>query len=69
MSFKRQKVLAALLRQGVTVLREGATHTIIGIAGGPSTALPRHKELNRHTVRGITRQLDLDWNAIEKDSR
>jgi len=51
------------------VLREGASHTIIGKPGGPSTSIPRHAELNRFTVRGIVRQLGLDWKQIEKEVR
>jgi hypothetical protein len=68
-SYKRQKALAVLRRHGVVVLREGAEHTIIGIPGGPSTSMPRHRELNRFTLRGIVRQLGLDWKIVEKDVR
>lgn len=69
MSFKRQKVLAALLRQGMTVLREGGAHTIVGKSSGVRTSLPRHSELDRLTVKAIARQLGLDWKALEKEIR
>jgi len=61
--------MAALARRGVVVLREGGAHTIVGFTGGPSTSLPRHRELDRITVRAITRQLNLDTNEFLKEVR
>jgi predicted RNA binding protein YcfA (HicA-like mRNA interferase family) len=67
MSDNRRTVLAALARYGVVVLREGGSHTVIGAPGGRQSALPRHADLNRITVRKIVKQLGLDWQEIEKD--
>lgn len=69
MSFKRKKVLAALQRRGVVILREGGDHTIVGFPEGPATAMPRHNEVNRFTVRGVVRQLGIEWTAIEREMR
>lgn len=69
MSFKRTKVLAALKREGISVLREGGAHTIVGRAGGVSTSLPRHRDLDRLTVRKIVDQLGLDWTQFQREIR
>jgi len=69
MSYKRQKVLAALLREGMEILRDTGPHTIIGRAGGSRSSLPRHTELDRRTVRKIVQQLGLDWTKMEKEVR
>lgn len=69
MSYKRQRVLAALLRRGLVVIREGGAHTIVGKAGGVRTSLPRHRELDRRTVRAIAEQLRLDWDELEGEIR
>ncbi|MFN0010355.1 MAG: type II toxin-antitoxin system HicA family toxin [Phycisphaerales bacterium] len=69
MSFKRQKVLAALARRGVFILREGGAHSIVGVPGGAATSLPRHRELDRHTVRAIAKQLGIDPQELTKDIR
>jgi predicted RNA binding protein YcfA (HicA-like mRNA interferase family) len=68
-SFKRQKVLAALLRAGLIVLRDTGPHTMVGRAGGVRASVPRHRELDRRTVRAIAEQLGLDWDRFEKDVR
>jgi predicted RNA binding protein YcfA (HicA-like mRNA interferase family) len=69
MSFKRHKVLAALLRQGMEVLREGGAHTIVGKPDGVRTSLPRHVELDRLTVKAIAKQLQIDWESFQKEIR
>jgi hypothetical protein len=69
MSYKRQRVLAVLAGHGIGIVRDRGPHTIIGRAGGPYTSLPRHRELNRLTVRGVVRQLGLDWTTIERELR
>lgn len=66
MSYARRKVLKALLSRGVTVVREGAVHTILRGPGGSST-LPRHNQLDRVTTRTIAKQLGLDWSSVERD--
>ena len=69
MSFKRKKVLSALLHRQFEILRDTGPHTIIGRTGGVRTSLPRHTELDRRTVRAIAKQLGLDWEAFEKEVR
>ncbi len=67
MSYNRRKLLAALHRQGVIVTREGGSHSVIRSAEGRQSSLPRDTELNRITARKIVKQLDLNWNEIEKE--
>ena len=67
MSYNRRKVLSALRRRGVTVLREGGRHTLVGSADGKQSSVPRHNELARGTVRGIAEQLGIDWETLKKD--
>ena len=67
MSYNRRKFLAALQRHGVVVLREGGSHSVIRGTSGKQSSLPRHTELNRITARKIVKQLDLEWNRIEKE--
>jgi predicted RNA binding protein YcfA (HicA-like mRNA interferase family) len=69
MSFKRQKVLSALLRHHFEILRDTGPHTIVGRSRGVRTSVPRHNELDRRTVRAIAKQLGLDWDSFEKDVR
>jgi hypothetical protein len=69
MSYKRLRVPAVRAQHGVSIVREGGPHTIVGRAGGPYTSLPRHRELNRLTVRAIVKQLGLDWTTIQKELR
>ena len=67
MSFKRRKVLRALLRRGFVVLREGGEHTILRDPLGRQIAVPRHHELNRNTVRGMAQDAEVPWNEFRKD--
>lgn len=67
MSFKREKVLRALLKRGFAVLREGAGHTIVRDAAGRQVAVPRHKELNRNTVRGMADDAEVPWVEFRRD--
>jgi hypothetical protein len=67
MSFARRKVLQALARRDVLVVREGKAHTILRSAAGRQSSLPRHSQLNRVTVRKVVEQLELNWERVEKD--
>ncbi len=67
MSFKRKKVLRALQQRGFVVLREGAEHTILRDPNGRQIAVPRHKELNRYTVRGMAQDAEVAWEEFQKD--
>ncbi|HYE21845.1 MAG TPA: type II toxin-antitoxin system HicA family toxin [Tepidisphaeraceae bacterium] len=67
MSYNRRKVMAAYSRRGVRVVREGAGHTVLEAPDGRRTAVPRHNELARGTVRAITEQLGLDWQSVKKE--
>jgi len=68
MSYQRRKVLAALKRLGFVVLREGGSHTIVSRdADGVRIAVPRHKELQRGTVRGMADDAGANWDQFRKD--
>ncbi|HEY3245018.1 MAG TPA: type II toxin-antitoxin system HicA family toxin [Phycisphaerae bacterium] len=67
MSYNRRKVLRALSRRGVVLLREGREHTVMISEAGRQSTLPRHRDLDGRTVRAIVKQLGLDWREIEKD--
>jgi predicted RNA binding protein YcfA (HicA-like mRNA interferase family) len=67
MSYKRIKVLAALRKRGFVVLRETGPHTIIQGPAGEIIAVPRHKELNRYTVKGIGEDAGCEWNEFKKE--
>lgn len=64
MSYKRRKVMQALARYRVTVLREGGRHTVVVGADGKTSAVPRHAELDRNLVRKIAIQLGLDADTL-----
>lgn len=67
MSFDRRKVLKALARQGYVVIREGGRHTIVRGPSGQTIAIPRHRELNRLTVKGIAEDAGAVWTAFKKE--
>jgi predicted RNA binding protein YcfA (HicA-like mRNA interferase family) len=67
MSFQRRKVLRILLQNGVTILREGAGHTILRGPTGRQSSLGRHQELNRITVRKMIKQLGLNADDLYKE--
>jgi predicted RNA binding protein YcfA (HicA-like mRNA interferase family) len=69
MSFKRKKVLRALHRRGFVVLREGAEHTILRDHKGRQISVPRNRELNRYTVRGMAQDAEVSWEEFQKDVR
>ena len=47
-----------LRQQGCRLLREGKGHSVwVNPATDEQTTMPRHRELNEHTARGICRQL------------
>jgi len=69
MSFQRRKIMQALADRGFSVLREGSSHTIVGVEGGNRAPVPRHKEINRLTARSIARSLDIEWKDFERDIR
>jgi predicted RNA binding protein YcfA (HicA-like mRNA interferase family) len=67
MSYKRAKVVRALYRRGFVVLREGAEHTILRDQKGHQIAVPRHRELNRYTVRGMAQDAEVPWEEFQRD--
>ena len=67
MSFDRRKVLKALRERGFEVVREGGRHTIVGRRDGARIAVPRHRELNRLTVRGIAEDAGADWETFKRE--
>jgi predicted RNA binding protein YcfA (HicA-like mRNA interferase family) len=69
MSFQRRKVMQALARHGVVIHRQGGGHTILRGAEGRWTAIGRHAQLNRITVRKMIKQLGLDPEQLIKEMR
>jgi predicted RNA binding protein YcfA (HicA-like mRNA interferase family) len=67
MSFKRIDVLAALLRRGFFVLRHTGGHKIVKGPNGEVIAVPRHRELNRFTVRSIANDAGAEWREFRKE--
>jgi len=66
-SYKRQKVMAALEKRGYVVIREGSQHTIVGRQTGRREPVPRHREINRLTMRRIARNLEIPWKEFESE--
>lgn len=62
-------MLRALGKRGVSVVREGGGHTVLQSTAGQQSTLPRHTDLDRHTVRGVVKQLGLEWDDVRKDLR
>ena len=69
MSYAHRKVMKALADRGICVIREGSQHTIVGRPGDRREPVPRHKEINRLTMRRIARNLGIDWKSFEADIR
>ena len=69
MSFQRRKILRFLLRRGCTIVREGGEHTIVGDAEGRTTALPRHRDVDRFTARKIAKDLKMDVDSFLREVR
>lgn len=68
MSFQARKVLRALGHLGFYVFREGSNHTIVRRdEDGVQIAVPRHRELNRGTVRGMAADAKVDWETFRKE--
>jgi predicted RNA binding protein YcfA (HicA-like mRNA interferase family) len=68
MSFQLRKVLRALANRGFYVLREGSNHTILRRdSDGVQIAIPRHRELNRGTVRGMAVDAKADWEKFQQE--
>jgi hypothetical protein len=57
----------ALANRGVSVVREGAGHTIVKSAAGRQSSVPRHNSIQRSTARKIAKQLEFDWPSFEAD--
>jgi predicted RNA binding protein YcfA (HicA-like mRNA interferase family) len=65
MSFQQRKVIRALISHGFYVLREGANHTILRRdSDGVQIAVPRHRELQRGTVKGMAQDAKVDWQQF-----
>ncbi|MBA3485491.1 MAG: type II toxin-antitoxin system HicA family toxin [Pirellulales bacterium] len=59
--------MAALAKRGFSVIREGSQHTIVGKAIGRREPVPRHREINRLTMRRIARNLEIPWDELEPE--
>ena len=67
MSYSRRKVPKTLKARGFVVAREGKRHTIVRGPDGTEIAVPRHKELQRGTVRGIAEDANVSWDEFKAD--
>ena len=67
MSYELRKIMRALFRKGVVIVREGGGHTIIRSQNGRQTSVPRHKSVRRSTTRKIVKELGLKWEEVERD--
>lgn len=54
---KKIGAAAAATGKEFTLLREGGSHSIFR-CGGQKIVIPRHREINEHTARGIMSDLD-----------
>lgn len=57
---KRRKLMQHLHRYGCTMIREGASHTIVlNPSNNQQSVVPRHPEIDKYTTRDICKQLDI----------
>jgi predicted RNA binding protein YcfA (HicA-like mRNA interferase family) len=57
---KRQDLVRHLQKHGCQLLREGRGHSVwVNPTNGQQSSLPRHREINEYTARGICRQLGI----------
>lgn len=57
---KWKDVVRHLRKHGCELLREGRAHSVwVNPANGQQASVPRHREINNYTVRGICRQLGI----------
>jgi hypothetical protein len=68
-SFQRRKILHALFARGCRIIREGGEHTILGDDYGHTTAVPRHREVNRNTTRKIARDMEIEPEEFVREVR
>jgi mRNA interferase HicA len=69
MSFQRRKILRFLTRRGCKIIREGGEHTILGDAAGHTTALPRHRQVDRNTAKSIAKDMEIDVDLFLREVR
>ena len=67
MSFQRRKVLGALLRRGMRVVRETGPHSILEGDDGRMAVLPHGKQIKRGTARNIARTARIDWEEFRAE--
>ena len=57
---KRTDLVKYLLQQGCELLREGRSHSVwVNPVNEQQASIPRHREINEYTARGICRQLGI----------
>ncbi|MDQ1266086.1 MAG: hypothetical protein QG635_1238 [Bacteroidota bacterium] len=57
---KRKDLIRYLLRHGCLLEREGRSHTVFyNPNSNKSSTVPRHREINTYTARGICSDLDI----------
>ncbi|MEW6557167.1 MAG: type II toxin-antitoxin system HicA family toxin [Elusimicrobiota bacterium] len=58
---KRKELIRHLLENGCVFEKEGKKHTIFyNPESGESATIPRHKEINTFTARGICKDLEVE---------
>ena len=57
---KRKDLVKHLRRHGCELLREGRSHSVwVNPANQQQASVPRHREINDYTARGVCRQLGI----------
>jgi predicted RNA binding protein YcfA (HicA-like mRNA interferase family) len=69
MSFQRRKSLRYLLDRGCRIVRESGEHTIVADPEGRTTAVSRHRDVNRNTTRRIAKDLEIDVELFVREVR
>lgn len=58
---KRRQLLKYILKNGCSIVREGAKHTLVkNDATGALSTIPRHSEINEFLAKKILKDLQLD---------
>ena len=67
MSFQRRKVIGALLRKGMRVVRERGPHTMLAGEGDRFAVVPHGNQIKRGTARNIARTAKIDWDEFRAE--
>lgn len=56
---KRRDLIRKLEQAGYQIARDDGDHTIYSMPGRRSVQVPRHREINEYTAKGILKQAGL----------